>query len=197
MNAFAESVFNALLSWLRLTSQRLLRLFSSDGNGGFLTWLGDHWLATVLLLSLVGLVIDYVVWICRWRPDLAWRTRWRHFKARMSGEEMRRRDTQQFAQGYQDGGFFQAYMTADSSSEEEGRGPDQEEPEAEPESVPERQPYVRQYRSSGKRKARALRQWMEGSDDGQQLDRLPVSVDQRQAFHDPVYPEKINPDDYQ
>ena len=57
-------------------------------------------------------------------------------------------------------------------------------------------PYVRQYRSSGKKKANLIRQWVEGSDNDQPVDRIPLNVDQRQAFHDPVYPEKIDPDDY-
>ncbi len=204
MNAFAEGVFNALLSWLRLGSQRLFRYFSSGSEDGFLTWLGDHWLGAVAALCVLGLVIDYVVWYFRWRPDLAWRTRMRHFMARMRGEEMRRKDTQQFAHGYQDSSFFQEYV---GSAPEQPAEYDNEETDGMTasgsygpaytfdQSAPQR-PYVRQYRSSGKKKANLIRQWVEGSDNDQPVDRIPLNVDQRQAFHDPVYPEKIDPDDY-
>ena len=204
MNAFAEGVFNALLCWLRLASQRLFRFFSTGTEDGFLTWLGDHWFFTVVFLCVLGLITDYVVWYFRWRPDVAWRTRVRHFFARMRGEEMRRKDTQQFAQGYQDSSFFQEYV---GNVPEPGEDYDYDEPvyDAIPEEEQQlytdytaggQKPYVRQYRSNGKRKANLIRQWMEGDDSDQKIDRLPLNVDQRQAFHDPVYPEKTDRDDY-
>lgn len=103
MNAFANTLFSLLLGWVKALAQAVWNLFSEDGAGGFLTWLGDHWLPVVAFICLCGVVVDMLIWLLRWRPDLVWRTKWRHLLARLRGHEMRDSDQRAFYQGYQGG----------------------------------------------------------------------------------------------
>ena len=102
MNAFANTLFSILLSWVKSLAQTVWNLVSGGGTGGFLVWLGDHWLPLVVVLCLCGVAVDLLIWLLRWRPDLVWRTKWRHFWAKVRGREMRSSDQRAFYQGYQD-----------------------------------------------------------------------------------------------
>lgn len=82
MNAFADSLFSIMLGWARSLFQKVLGIFSGGGEQSFLTWLGDHWLGLAIVLVLIGLAVDLVVWLCRYRPYLAWRTAFRKITGR-------------------------------------------------------------------------------------------------------------------
>ena len=63
MNVFADSLLSLLLGWMKGLTQMLWAFFSEGASGGFLSWLGDHWLGLVLFLCAVGLTLDFVFWL--------------------------------------------------------------------------------------------------------------------------------------
>lgn len=83
MGAFADSLFSVLMSWVRALVNSLWALLSSDRTT-ILEFLGRHWLAIVVILVAAGLVIDWIIWMIRWKP---YALRGRMRKAREKEEE--------------------------------------------------------------------------------------------------------------
>lgn len=100
MNTFANSLFTLLFGWLRSLIQGIWAAAARGEFSRFFTWLGDHWLLVAVVLCLGCTVLDYLVWLVRWRPYLVWRTKLRGFVRRLRGEKV---DSQRrFSQGYAD-----------------------------------------------------------------------------------------------
>lgn len=98
MNTFANSLFTLLFGWLRSLIQGIWAAAARGEFSRFFTWLGDHWLFVVVVLCLGCTVLDYLVWLLRWRPYLVWRTKLRGLLRRLRGEKV---DSQRkFSQGY-------------------------------------------------------------------------------------------------
>lgn len=79
MRGFTQTLFNALLGWIRMLVEAVWSLLFSDGAQKWLEWIGNNWLPLVAFLCLVGVVIDYLVWFVRWRPYYVWGARMRRF----------------------------------------------------------------------------------------------------------------------
>lgn len=101
MNAFANALFTMLFGWIRTGVQILWNAFTQGHLAGFFTWLGDHWFIVLVFLCLVCTVMDYLVWLVRWRPYLVWRTKMRRFFAALRGKAWT--DSRQFDRGYKGG----------------------------------------------------------------------------------------------
>ncbi len=67
MGTLADSLFTVLMSWVRALVNAIWALFSSD-HTTILEFLGRHWLGIALVIIAVGLVVDWLVWLLRWRP---------------------------------------------------------------------------------------------------------------------------------
>ncbi|MBR4360893.1 MAG: hypothetical protein IKP32_09780 [Clostridia bacterium] len=100
INSFADSLFRFLFGWARGLLQRIWDAAFSGGFSGFFTWLGDHWLLVTLLLCLIGTVVDFAVWMIRWRPYLVWRTKLRRVLRFLGGRGEESTNPRQFARGY-------------------------------------------------------------------------------------------------
>lgn len=87
MNGFISTMLSLMLSWLRALVTKAWALISDDAGDSFVRFLSRHWLAVVLCLCLCGLVLDFVIYFFRWRPDWVWRTRWRHLRAKRHAQE--------------------------------------------------------------------------------------------------------------
>ena len=74
MGAFADSLFAVLMSWVRALVNGLWALFSSERTT-VLEFLGKNWLMIVIVLVAAGLVIDWLIWLIRWRPYTLWAQR--------------------------------------------------------------------------------------------------------------------------
>ena len=90
MNTFANSLFTVLFGWARGLIQQVWNAAVSGRFSGFFTWLGDHWVWVVLGLILGCTVMDYLIWMIRWRPYLVWRTKMRRFLRVLRGMLQRR-----------------------------------------------------------------------------------------------------------
>jgi hypothetical protein len=95
MNTFANSLFTVLFGWARGLIQQVWYAAVSGRLSGFFTWLGDHWVWVVLGLILGCTVMDYLIWLIRWRPYLLWRGFFRR------ASRFFRLRNRQFAEGYQ------------------------------------------------------------------------------------------------
>lgn len=73
MNALANWIFTVLLGWTGSFANRAWNAIvnSADGISDFFT---RYWLIIVVALIIGGTVLDYVVWMLRWRPYLVWRS---------------------------------------------------------------------------------------------------------------------------
>ncbi len=207
MNAYADMLFSALLGWVRGLVQSLWSFFASGGSGGFFAWLGDHYLALAAILCLLGMGADLVTALARGGSASPLMRRLR--RAVFGGpKEMERTDRRRFEKGYEDGIDMQ-----DLNPEGEGHIPlfESNYPEAVPEVVfpdagespetagtPRQEPEYRRRRGErhdGREKRRFFKHvgpLIADDEENGMLDRLPTTVDRKEAFHDPVYPHRRN-----
>lgn len=71
-NGFAQKLIEVLLSWMRLVTSWVWNFFQADMAGGFMTWFADNWKHIALVLIIIGLVVDWLIWMIRWRPYWLW-----------------------------------------------------------------------------------------------------------------------------
>lgn len=70
---YANAVVNVMLGWLKGLATWVLKLFNLAGSGGNpLLWLSENWLKLLIVLLIAGVVIDWLVWMIRWRPYWVW-----------------------------------------------------------------------------------------------------------------------------
>lgn len=73
MNAFANWLFTLLLGWTGGMANRAWNTVV-NASGGISDFFSRYWLLLVVGLILLGTVMDYAVWLVRWRPYLVWRS---------------------------------------------------------------------------------------------------------------------------
>lgn len=70
---YSNAIVNALLGWLKGLANWVLKLFNLAGSGGSpLLWLSQNWLKLLVFLMLLGLAMDWLIWMIRWRPYWIW-----------------------------------------------------------------------------------------------------------------------------
>ena len=100
MNTFANALFTLLFGWLRTLMQGIWSAVSAGTFSRFFTWLGDHWLWVAVLLCVACTVVDYFIWLIRWRPYLVWRSKMSRLVHRLKGGRLD--SERRFSQGYKD-----------------------------------------------------------------------------------------------
>lgn len=71
---YSNTIVSGMLSWLRGIANWAINLFNLSGERSLsmLTWFSEHWIGMLVTLIILGLVIDWLVWIIRWRPYWVW-----------------------------------------------------------------------------------------------------------------------------
>ena len=70
---YSNAIVNALLGWLKGLASWVLKLFDLAGSGGSpLLWLSEHWLQLLIFLLILGVAMDWLIWMIRWRPYWVW-----------------------------------------------------------------------------------------------------------------------------
>ena len=71
MNIIADRLFALLLGWTGSLFNGLWNLITNEG-GAFSGFLRSFWLPLIVILLLFGTVVDYAIWLIRWRPYYVW-----------------------------------------------------------------------------------------------------------------------------
>lgn len=74
MGILADSLFSALMSWVRGLVNAIWALFTSD-HTTMLEFFGKNWLVIAIVIIAGGLVIDWIIWLLRWQPYHLWAQR--------------------------------------------------------------------------------------------------------------------------
>ncbi|HSK68270.1 MAG TPA: hypothetical protein VLA21_03335, partial [Candidatus Limnocylindria bacterium] len=90
MNVIADRLFALLLGWTKTLFNGLWNLLGNRDSGA-IGFIQRFWLPLILILMAVGVVMDYVIWLIRWRPYFVWRTWLRNF-----GKSRRERITRSY-----------------------------------------------------------------------------------------------------
>ena len=113
MNTFAHSLFTLLFGWARGLIRQVWNAALSGRFSAFFTWLGDHWLWVALGLVLGCTVMDYLIWLIRWRPYLLWRAFFRR------AFRFFRLNSRQFEKGYESSVGIQVTPEKEKEPQEE------------------------------------------------------------------------------
>ena len=74
MGILTDSLFGALMSWVRALVSAIWAVFSSERTT-VLEFLAKNWIGIAVLLIAAGLVIDWLIWLIRWQPYHIWAQR--------------------------------------------------------------------------------------------------------------------------
>lgn len=80
MGTLANSLFQALMGWVRMLSAEIWNTVFSPDRTTLAAWIGQHWKALALVLCAAGLALDLTVYLFRWQPYRVWRSRRRKGK---------------------------------------------------------------------------------------------------------------------
>lgn len=63
-----------MLSWMRWLTGWFWDIVNSGetGGGSLLRWFADNWLNLAVFLIVVGFIVDWLIWMIRWRPHWLW-----------------------------------------------------------------------------------------------------------------------------
>ena len=71
-NGLVQKLIELLLSWMRLLTGWVWDFFQADRGSGFMAWFADHWVKLAFILIVVGAIVDWLIWMIRWRPYWLW-----------------------------------------------------------------------------------------------------------------------------
>lgn len=89
MGNFANTLFSSLLGWLRGAAAWLWDFINHPESGGLIVWIADNWLVLIILLCAVCMLVDFIVYLIRWRPYKVWAS----FFHRLFGRDRDEEDT--------------------------------------------------------------------------------------------------------
>ncbi len=71
---YSNAFVDLMLGWLKGLANWVLRLFNLAGSaaGSPLVWLSQNWLKLLIFFLVLGVVVDRLVWLIRWRPYWVW-----------------------------------------------------------------------------------------------------------------------------
>lgn len=74
MSGYSNAVVDVMLGWLKGFANWVLRLFNLAGSARTspLLWLSHNWLKLLIFFMVLGVVLDRLVWLIRWRPYWVW-----------------------------------------------------------------------------------------------------------------------------
>lgn len=70
--SFAGNVLKTVFGWFASLCSTVWGWISGSGGNGLISFLTDHWKTVILVISAAALVIDFVVYLFRWRPYRVW-----------------------------------------------------------------------------------------------------------------------------
>ena len=74
ISGYSNAIVDVMLGWLKGLANWVLRLFNLAGSasGSPLVWLSRNWLKLLIFFLVLGVVLDRLIWLIRWRPYWVW-----------------------------------------------------------------------------------------------------------------------------
>ena len=74
LSGYSNAFVDVMLGWLKGFANWVLRLFNLAGSvsASPLLWLSQNWLKLLIFFLVLGVVLDRLVWLIRWRPYWVW-----------------------------------------------------------------------------------------------------------------------------
>ena len=74
ISGYSNAFVDLMLGWLKGLANWVLRLFNLAGRtgGSPLLWLSQNWLKLLIFFLVLGVVVDRLIWLIRWRPYWVW-----------------------------------------------------------------------------------------------------------------------------
>ncbi len=86
MGDFANTLFSFLLGWIRTAAEWLWSVTGRQSNGGLIGWIGENWLALIIVICAAGMLLDFFVHMLRWKPYKVWASFFRRVTGRAGKE---------------------------------------------------------------------------------------------------------------
>lgn len=86
MSGIGEFAYTILLGWMRALVNWFWSLFSGTGNTGIWQWFLSNWKVWLLVLLIGGILVDWIMWVVRWRPYRVLMRRLRRGKPAEAGD---------------------------------------------------------------------------------------------------------------
>ena len=74
IRGYSNAFVDVMLGWLKGLANWVLRLFNLAGSvsGSPLLWLSKNWLKLLIFFLALGIILDRLIWLIRWRPYWVW-----------------------------------------------------------------------------------------------------------------------------
>lgn len=74
ISGYSNAIVDLMLGWLKGLANWVLRLFNlAGGTGGSpLLWLSRNWSKLLVFFLALGIILDILIWLIRWRPYWVW-----------------------------------------------------------------------------------------------------------------------------
>lgn len=69
---YADNIIDGFLNGLRWLAAQVTGLFQSGSGSGTLNWFAANWLKILIVLVVIGILVDWLIWMIRWRPHWLW-----------------------------------------------------------------------------------------------------------------------------
>jgi len=80
MGSFANTLFTIMLGWIQAAASAIWSAFTTENGGSFLQWIGRNWIILAAILCVIGMVIDFGIYLLRWRPVRVWKSFFRRLR---------------------------------------------------------------------------------------------------------------------
>ena len=122
MGVLTDSLFSALMSWVRALVSAIWALFGAERTTA-LEFLAKNWIGVAAVIIAAGLVMDWLIWLIRWQPYHIWAQRVRRLLRIAPPEE----ETEEYAQQDEEAAALAAYEAfADAYMPPQAAGDDEE-----------------------------------------------------------------------
>ena len=74
ISGYSNAIVDVMLGWLKGLANWVLRLFNLAGSvtTSPLLWLSQNWLKLLIFFLALGVAMDVLIWLIRWRPYWVW-----------------------------------------------------------------------------------------------------------------------------
>ena len=95
MGSFANTLFTIMLGWIQAAASAIWSAFTTENGGSFLQWIGRNWIILAVILCVIGMVIDFGIYLLRWRPMRVWKSFFNRLRRREEDPEEPQADAEE------------------------------------------------------------------------------------------------------